>query len=59
MGHPAVRAGILPACLARRNSGRDVRRKAGETPALPARRGYLFSLMERLSVAGKNQRPRQ
>ena len=30
-------AGILPACLQRQKSGRDVRRKAGETPALPAR----------------------
>jgi len=40
MGHPAPgwgSAGILPACLLRQNNGRDVRRKAGETPALPAR----------------------
>jgi hypothetical protein len=29
-------AGILPACLPRQNGARDVRRKAGETPALPA-----------------------
>jgi hypothetical protein len=37
-------AGILPACLPRQKGGRDVRRKAGETPALPASVSHSYCI---------------
>jgi hypothetical protein len=58
MGHPAVRDGVAPAscrhvCCAK-TAGEDVRRKAGETPALPRAKHGAHALFVFLMEHGRS-----